>query len=305
LLFLDRRKDAIDYIPGVKRIEPKDTTSYLQEATETTICHQIIFAAFEDARGADFILANTIKELELDTISGLEQDHKAQVYAIGPIFPPGFTTSLVSTSLWFESDCTQWLNTKPPGSVLYVSFGSYAHVEKADLMEIARGLALSKVSFVWVLRDDIVSSDDPDPLPDGFREEVSDRGMIVGWCSQKEVLAHVAVGGFLTHCGWNSILESTWCGVPMLCFPLYTDQFTNRKLVVDDWKNGINLIDQTVVTKEEVCKNIKRLMNERLKDEIKEKVNNVKKILTNTLEPSGSSEQNFNRFVRELNDKII
>ncbi|CAN1252990.1 UDP-glycosyltransferase 86A1 [Linum perenne] len=129
--------------------------------------------------------------------------------------------------------------------------------------------------------------------------------MIVGWCSQKEVLAHVAVGGFLTHCGWNSILESTWCGVPMLCFPLYTDQFTNRKLVVDDWKNGINLIDQTVVTKEEVCKNIKRLMNERLKDEIKEKVNNVKKILTNTLEPSGSSEQNFNRFVRELNDKII
>ncbi|CAN1252982.1 UDP-glycosyltransferase 86A1 [Linum perenne] len=250
-------------------------------------------------------IPDTIKELELDTISGLEQDHKAQVYAIGPIFPPGFTTSLVSTSLWFESDCTQWLNTKPPGSVLYVSFGSYAHVEKADLMEIARGLALSKVSFVWVLRDDIVSSDDPDPLPDGFREEVSDRGMIVGWCSQKEVLAHVAVGGFLTHCGWNSILESTWCGVPMLCFPLYTDQFTNRKLVVDDWKNGINLIDQTVVTKEEVCKNIKRLMNERLKDEIKEKVNNVKKILTNTLEPSGSSEQNFNRFVRELNDKII
>ncbi|CAN1252988.1 UDP-glycosyltransferase 86A1, partial [Linum perenne] len=229
---------------------PKDTTSYLQEATETTICHQIIFAAFEDARGADFILANTIKELELDTISGLEQDHKAQVYAIGPIFPPGFTTSLVSTSLWFESDCTQWLNTKPPGSVLYVSFGSYAH------------------------------------------------------CSQKEVLAHVAIGGFLTHCGWNSIHESMWCGVPMLCFPLFVDQFTNRKLVVDDWRVGINLVDQMVVTNEEVSRNVSRLMGGKSREEFKERIDEMKKIMVGALEPSGSSEQNFGQFVRELKNKI-
>ncbi|CAN1252985.1 UDP-glycosyltransferase 86A1 [Linum perenne] len=298
----DRRKDAIDYIPGVKRIEPKDTTSYLQEATETTICHQIIFAAFEDARGADFILANTIKELELDTISGLEQDHK--VHAVGPIFPPGFTTSPVSTSLWAESDCTQWLNSRTPGSVLYVSFGSYAHVAKHDLVEIARGLALSQVSFLWVLRDDIVSSDDPDPLPVGFREEVSDRGMIVGWCSQKEVLAHVAIGGFLTHCGWNSIHESMWCGVPMLCFPLFVDQFTNRKLVVDDWRVGINLVDQMVVTNEEVSRNVSRLMGGKSREEFKERIDEMKKIMVGALEPSGSSEQNFGQFVRELKNKI-
>ncbi|CAN1252994.1 UDP-glycosyltransferase 86A1, partial [Linum perenne] len=261
------------------------------------IVHQITFAAFEEARCADFVLINTIEELERDTIASLKEVHSAKVHAVGPIFPPGFTTSPVSTSLWAESDCTQWLNSRTPGSVLYVSFGSYAHVAKHDLVEIARGLALSQVSFLWVLRDDIVSSD-------GFREEVSDRGMIVGWCSQKEVLAHVAIGGFLTHCGWNSIHESMWCGVPMLCFPLFVDQFTNRKLVVDDWRVGINLVDQMVVTNEEVSRNVSRLMGGKSREEFKERIDEMKKIMVGALEPSGSSEQNFGQFVRELKNKI-
>ncbi|CAN1252992.1 UDP-glycosyltransferase 86A1 [Linum perenne] len=300
----DRRDDTISYIPGVDRIELKDIPSPLQEARESTIVHQITFAAFEEARCADFVLINTIEELERDTIASLKEVHSAKVHAVGPIFPPGFTTSPVSTSLWAESDCTQWLNSRTPGSVLYVSFGSYAHVAKHDLVEIARGLALSQVSFLWVLRDDIVSSDDPDPLPVGFREEVSDRGMIVGWCSQKEVLAHVAIGGFLTHCGWNSIHESMWCGVPMLCFPLFVDQFTNRKLVVDDWRVGINLVDQMVVTNEEVSRNVSRLMGGKSREEFKERIDEMKKIMVGALEPSGSSEQNFGQFVRELKNKI-
>ncbi|CAN0916451.1 UDP-glycosyltransferase 86A1 [Linum grandiflorum] len=301
----DRRADPINYVPGVKRIELKDTPSPLQgDDDETNVDHQVVFGAIQDTKSADLILVNTIQELEQETLSGLELAHEAQVYAIGPIFPTGFSKSPVSTSLRSESDCTRWLNSKPPGSVLYVSFGTFAHIAKPVLVEIARGLALSGVSFLWSLRDDMVSSDDPDPLPVGFREEVSDRAMIVGWCSQKEVLVHVAIGGFLTHCGWNSVLESTWCGVPMVCFPLFVDQFTNRKLVVDDWKVGINLVDQTAVTKEEVSRNVTRFMGENLRDELRERINKVKKILMGALEPNGSSEQNFDRFVRELKAKI-
>nr|AFJ53015.1 UDP-glycosyltransferase 1 [Linum usitatissimum] len=302
-----RRDDPIDYIPGVKIIEPKDTPSSLQgDDDETVIDHQVVFGAIQDAKSADFILANTIQELEQDTLAGLKLAHEAQVYAIGPIFPTEFTKSLVSTSLWSESDCTRWLNSKPLGSVLYVSFGTFAHMAKPDLVEIARGFALSGVSFLWTLRNDIVSSNDPDPLPFGFREEVSDRAMIVGWCNQKEVLAHTAIGGFLTHCGWNSVLESTWCGVPMLCFPLFVDQFTNRKLVVDDWKVGINLIsDRAVVTKEEVAMNANHLMVGKSRNELKERINGLQKILVDAIKPSGSSKQNFARFVRELNDTII
>ncbi|XVF68524.1 hypothetical protein PTKIN_Ptkin11bG0009600 [Pterospermum kingtungense] len=299
---LDCREDTIDYIPGVRAVEPKDMMSYLQETDITSVCHQIIFNAFEDAKHADFVLCNTVQELELETISALHA--KVPFYAIGPIFPPGFTKSNVATSLWSESDCTQWLQKKPHGSVLYVSFGSYAHVKKTDLIEIAKGLLLSKVSFLWVLRPDIVSSDDTDPLPVGFKEEAGDRSMIIPWCHQNAVLTHPAIGGFLTHCGWNSVLESTWCGVPLLCYPLLTDQFTNRKLVVDDWKTGINLNNKKPITKEEVSDNIQLLMSAKSGDQYRNKGKKVKETLENALTPNGSSEKNMDQFIKELKAKI-
>uniref|UniRef100_A0A6N2KHZ1 Glycosyltransferase n=1 Tax=Salix viminalis TaxID=40686 RepID=A0A6N2KHZ1_SALVM len=298
----DCREDTIDYIPGVKAIEPKDMASYLQETDTTSISHQIIFKMFKDTKNADFLICNTVQELEVETLSALQA--KIPCYAVGPIFPNGFTKSFVATSLWSESDCTQWLDKKAHGSVLYVSFGSYAHVAKRDLVEIANGLSLSKVSFVWVLRPDIVSSDDVDPLPDGFEEEVADRAMIIPWCSQRAVLAHPAIGGFLTHCGWNSILESIWCQVPVLGLPLLTDQFTNRKLVVDDWKIGINLSDGRVVTKEEVSKNVKRLMSGKSEDEFRNNIKEMKKTLENALSCNGSSEKNMALFIKDLEAKI-
>ncbi|KAE8722789.1 UDP-glycosyltransferase 86A1 [Hibiscus syriacus] len=297
----NRRGDTINYIPGVEAIEPKDMMSYLQETDTTSACHQLIFNASQDAKNADFVLCNTVQELEPLTISASH----AQIpfYAIGPIFPPGFTKSSVATTLWSVSDCTQWLDRRPPGSVLYVSFGSYAHVTKTELIEIAQGIALSNVSFLWVLQPDIVSSDEADLLPVGFKEEVGDRAMIVPWCSQNAVLAHPATGAFLTHCGWNSILENTWCGVPLLFYPLLTDQSTNRKLVVDDWKMGINLSNKKPITKADVSDNINRLMSGKSGDEYRNKVKEMRKILETALSPSGSSETNMDLFIKDLKAK--
>lgn len=292
------REDTIDYIPGVPAIEPTDVMSYLQETNVSTVCHQIIFKAFTDAKGADFFLCNTVQELEQHTISALQA--KMRFYAVGPIFPTGFTKSLVPTSLWSESDCTQWLDKRPHGSVLYVSFGSYAHVAKTDLSEIANGLLLSGVGFIWVLRPDIVSSDDVDPLPVGFREAIGDRAMIVPWCCQIEVLSHPSIGGFLTHCGWNSILESVWCKVPLLCFPLLTDQFTNRKLVVDDWKIGINLRDKRAITSEEVSEKISLLMRGKSGEEFGDRIKEVKKTVEDAMKGDGSSERNMDQFMNDL-----
>ncbi|KAE8037783.1 hypothetical protein FH972_010345 [Carpinus fangiana] len=265
----DTKKDTIDYIPGVRTIEPKDMMSYLQETDTSSVCHQIIFNAFQDARGADFILCNSVEELESETISALCEE--MSFFAVGPIFPSGFTKSFVHTSLWSESSCNQWLNNN----------------------QLCLGA-----------RPDIVSSVDADLLPVGYREEVGDRGMLMPWCYQVEVLAHPAIGGFLTHCGWNSILESICCKIPLLCFPLLTDQFTNRKLVVEDWNIGINLSNEMLITKENVSLNINRLMGEKSGDEYRKAISQARQILENALTQKGTSEKNLDQFIKDLTARI-
>ncbi|KAG0451960.1 hypothetical protein HPP92_025971 [Vanilla planifolia] len=155
----EHQTEIITYLPGVPAIGRMDLMSYIQEADTTSVVHQIIFKAFEEAHQADFILCNTVEELEPSTIAALQE--KKPFYAVGPIFPARFTRSTVATSLWVESDCSQWLDARPIGSVLYISFGSYAHIKKADLDEIAHGVMASRANFLWVLRPDVVSSADP------------------------------------------------------------------------------------------------------------------------------------------------
>lgn len=285
--------------------------SYLQATNISSAEHRIIFKAFNDVKNADFILVNTIEELESETILALLE--KQPTYAIGPIFPIGFTKSIVATSLWSESDCTEWLSTKSPGSVLYVSFGSYAHATKKDIHEIAHGLLLSNVSFIWVLRPDIVSSQETDILPNGYESEIKNKGMVIHWCCQIDVISNPAIGGFLTHCGWNSILEGIWCSLPMLCYPLLTDQFTNRKLVVDDWNIGLNLIDHNgidiankpMITRNEVVEKINRLMGSGpYADELRKNVKEIRKMLENALSSNGTSQRNFSQFLEDLKSTI-
>ncbi|KAK9158511.1 hypothetical protein Scep_005085 [Stephania cephalantha] len=300
--FNDNREDSIDYIPGVPSIEPEDLMSYLQDTDTSTVVHQIIFKCFQDVKAADLVLCNTVQELEPSIVSAL--DAEKPFYAIGPIFTPGFSQSSVPTSLWAELDCIHWLDSKPNGSVLYLSFGSYAHVSKHEIMEIASGLLLTGVNFLWVLRPDIVSSDDNDILPEGFSDESRERGMVVQWCNQIEVLKHPAIGGFFTHTGWNSILESIWCKIPLLCFPLLTDQFTNRKLVVDDWKVGLDINKRLKISRKDVAAKINELMSGKSRNELAKKMNRLNKTLQNALTDEGSSEKNLNQFIHDLTSLI-
>nr|GMD38581.1 UDP-glycosyltransferase 86A1-like [Ipomoea batatas] len=261
--------------------------------------HRYIFKSLEDASEADFVICNTVFELESSTITALQETKP--FYAIGPIFRRGYA---VAADFWPETPgCGPWLDARPENSVLYISFGSLVNVGKEVIQEIAHGLLQNnELSFLWAIRRDITGCEETEVLPAGFEDEVRRRGLVVEWCSQIEVLSHSATGGFLTHCGWNSVLESVWCEVPMLCFPLLTDQFTNRKLVVDDWKVGMNLCGGKEVGREEVAENMKRLMNdaEGLRENMKER----KKTLQNALSPDGSSEKNFEQFMHDIKIKI-
>ncbi|KAL8040409.1 hypothetical protein ABFX02_10G095800 [Erythranthe guttata] len=268
--------------------------------------NQSLIRGIRQVKKADFILHNTVYELESQTLSALSKYQPN--YAIGPIrFSKNVPTNDVSKSFWSESDCTNWLDSKSPGSVLYVSFGSSVQTNKQVTEEVAYGLLLSEVNFIWVIRPGILGSPDNNVLPFGFEDEINikDKGLIIPWCDQIKVLSNPVIGGFLTHCGWNSTLESMWCGVPMICYPIDWDQPTNRKLVVDDWKIGINLCDYgTSVDRKQVAEKIKQLMSGNSSKSLRQEADNVKAILQKAVEIDGSSEKNFDRFIEDLRGKI-
>ncbi|CAI9783170.1 unnamed protein product [Fraxinus pennsylvanica] len=299
----DNIEENINYIPGVSSINTRDLMPFFKESSKTTLPQKVIIKIFDQVKNADFILQNTVQELEFEAISALNQ--KQPTYAIGPInFSTGSTKPATSQNLWPETDTKAWLDSKPTSSVLYVSFGSLVQTSKQIIQEIAHGLLLCKVSFLWVIRSDIVNSNDNDVLPLGFADDSRDQGLIVQWCNQNKVLSHPAIGGFLTHCGWNSVLESIWCGVPMICYPLTSDQPTNRKLVVDDWKIGINLCDGESVTREEFVEKIDKLRSGTVSDGLRMEIKKIRTILHKALAVDGPSEKFFDQFIKDLKAKI-
>ncbi|GER45468.1 UDP-Glycosyltransferase superfamily protein [Striga asiatica] len=290
--------EDIDYIPGIKSINTKDLSSYFMVTDFENIFYKVESIAFRRVKKADFILHNTVEELEPDVLPALNQYQPN--YAIGPI---NFSVkSVMSKSLWSESDCTRWLESKSPGSVLYVSFGSFVHTSKETIEEIAYGLLLSGVDFIWAIREGILDTLDANALPFGFENEAKDKGLVVPWCDQIRVLLNPAIGGFLTHCGWNSTVESIWCGVPMICYPIAFDQLNNRKLVVDDWKIGISLCEGILVDRNSIAERIKSFMNGA--KGLKVEAEKVKRVMQKAVEVDGSSERNFDRFVSDLEAKL-
>ncbi|KAG8376593.1 hypothetical protein BUALT_Bualt09G0079700 [Buddleja alternifolia] len=299
----DNTDEEINYIPGVRSVSTRNFMPYLKESGLSAISYKLAFMTYKGVKKADFILHNTLHELESDTLSALNKYQPN--YAIGPInFVKNFATYSVHKSLWSESDCTHWLNSKSPSSVLYISFGSLVQTSTQVIEEIAYGLLLSEVNFIWAVRTGIVGCANTNGLPDGFEDDIKDKGLIIPWCNQITVLSDPAVGGFVTHCGWNSIVESLWCGTPMICYPVDYDQPINRKLVVDDWKVGINLCDGTSVDRKEVAEKIKYLMGETSSKSLRQESKNVKETLRNATEIDGPLERDFDKFINDLKGKI-
>ncbi|GFP85199.1 UDP-glycosyltransferase 86a1 [Phtheirospermum japonicum] len=310
----DYNADIHGHIPGVKLTDVTDFITYFvpeDDEMVPPVLREGIVKAHLEVRKADFILYYTVQELEVETLSALDQELPS--YAVRPT---NFLLHLISTvtiisrrSLRQETDCAEWLGSKPPGSVLFVSFGSFAQTSKQVIREIARGLQTSRVNFVWVLDLDTSvdgGTHDNGALPPGFESDIADRRLIIPWCDQCKVLSHPTIGGFLTHCGWSSIMESIWFGVPMICYPIFTDQPTNRNMVVNEWKVGVNLCDEPPVSAEEVAQKVGRLMsgNNNVSDELRREMMKTSEIVHNAMASNGSSDRNLERFLLDLKEKI-
>lgn len=152
-----------------------------------------------------------------------------------PVFPTGFLPPPVSEDHEDDGDATwarikEWLDKQRLNSVVYVSLGTEASLLREELAELALGLEKSKVPFFWALRNEPTRSE---PLiPDGFEERVGGRGMVhVGWVPQVKILSHESVGGFLTHCGWNSVVEGLGFGRVPIFLPVLNEQGLNTRLL--------------------------------------------------------------------------
>ncbi|CAD6343168.1 unnamed protein product [Miscanthus lutarioriparius] len=196
-------------------------------------------------READAILVNSFHAVEPEVAQVLRQPEPGRppVYPIGPLIRQ---SGAIPPSSPPRAACQEWLDRQPARSVIFVSFGSAGALPKEQMHQLALGLELSGQRFLWVVRSPSdegtlcdnyynAAESNKDPfayLPEGFLERTKDVGLLVqSWAPQTQVLAHMATGGFLTHCGWNSTLESLVHGVPMLAWPLFAEQRLNAVML--------------------------------------------------------------------------
>ncbi len=182
-------------------------------------------------------LCNTVEEIEPLGLEILRKYIKLPVWTIGPLLPSAtFKKPGISSK-----KCIEWLNFHSPGTVLYVSFGSQNTISASQMMELALGLEASAKPFIWVLRPplgyDIKDEFRAEWLPEGFEKQMTEskQGLLVhNWAPQLEILSHESTGAFLSHCGWNSVLESLSQGVPIIGWPIAAEQIYNSKMLVEE-----------------------------------------------------------------------
>ncbi|KAM5583094.1 hypothetical protein ABKV19_003153 [Rosa sericea] len=282
--------DRVDYIPGVSSTPIQDFPPEIQGKYPTIL--RVVLEAFSWVPKAQYLLFSSIYELETEVIDVLRSEFSLPVYTVGPLIPYFKANDHRS-----NVDHSQWLDTQPCSSVLYISMGSFMSVSSAQMDEIAAGLHKSSVRFFWVARGET----------DRLREVSGCKGLVVPWCDQLSVLNHSCIGGFLTHCGWNSVKEGVSAGVPFLTFPLNIDQGMNSKAIVEDWKIGWRVksteakIDH-LVTSEEIAGLVKKFMDTEDGEgkDMRRRARNFQQIFHGAIAEGGSSESNISAFISDI-----
>ncbi|KAF6144577.1 hypothetical protein GIB67_006069 [Kingdonia uniflora] len=299
-------------VPGMPVLETRDLPSFFSNSEAYPSMLQLLLDQFSNIDQADWLLFNTFDKLENEVMNWILGQWSTRTIAVGPTIPSKYLDNRVegdndySLNL-FKPDrhtCIDWLNTKKTGTVVYVSFGSLASLGEEQMEEISWGLRNSNKYFLWVVR-----GTEEHKLPSDFRDEFTstssslpDKGLMVKWCPQLEVLAHPSVGCFITHCGWNSTIEGLSLGVPMVGVPQWSDQTTDAKLMEDVWRVGLRgkVDEKGVIRREEIEDCIREVTEGERGKEMRRNAENWKVLAKQAVDEGGSSDKNIQDFVNSL-----
>ncbi|KAI3774719.1 hypothetical protein L1987_49279 [Smallanthus sonchifolius] len=258
------------------------------------------------------VIFNSFYELEPEYVHHYREVLKRKSWHVGPVSLCNKSTEdkleRGKKSAVDEHGCLKWLESKPPNSVIYVCFGSMVKVTGSQLHEIAMGLEACDESFIWVIRNDQEAW-----IPEGFeaRMQAKRKGLIIkGWAPQVLILEHESVGGFVTHCGWNSVLEGVSSGVAMVAWPIMAEQFYNAKLVTDVLRIGVSIggvewrADLTCegVTREAIERAVARVMGVEEGEDMRMRARELKEKANKAVEKGGSSYSDLTIFIENIKE---
>ncbi|EYU18708.1 hypothetical protein ABFS82_10G161600 [Erythranthe guttata] len=256
-------------------------------------------------------LHNTCRLLEDPYLDILESEEIAggrKSWAIGPLIP----AKLPEKTDGRRHDCLTWLDKQEPKSVMYVTFGTTTTLTDEEIEVVANGLEQSKHKFLWVLREadkgNVFDGEERREiqLPSGFERRVDGVGMVFReWAPQPEILAHESVGGFMSHCGWNSCIESITMGVPIATWPMHSDQPTNAVLVTEILRTGLCVKEWTkeremVVIASTVESIVRRLMGSEEGAEVRKRAEDLAAVVRRATEEGGASRLELDSFVAHI-----
>lgn len=298
-------------IPGCKSLSFKDTLESFHDI-DSVDESEFIGTKITKSNG---ILINTWQDLESSTIEALRDNNylggliKVPIYPIGPLVSQDGKQVL-------DKQVKQWLDKQPIESVIYVSFGSGGTLSAKQTTELAWGLEQSQQKFIWVVRPPsnnalgsyftIGKSDGdgtPDYLPQGFFTRTKDIGLVIPmWAPQAQILSHPSVGGFLSHCGWNSTLESITNGLPMIAWPLYAEQKMNAAMLTEDFEIAVRpkvSTTEEIVGRGEIEAMVRTIMADKEGHAIKNIVKELKQNAEKALDKGGSSYNSLSQVAQD------
>ncbi|CAO2171368.1 unnamed protein product [Urochloa humidicola] len=254
--------DHVVHAPGIPPIPLDDMPTAYADAD----CLSLFLALAEQMCKSHGLIVNSFRSLEPRAADAIVNGLcTPPMHCIGPLLK-------LKEAGANRHECLAWLDAQPEASVVFLCFGTRGRLSVEQTRQVARGLERSGQRFLWVLRrplgevDDAKQNADPDLdalLPDGFLARTKGKGLVVkSWAPQREVLAHAAVGGFVTHCGWNSVLEAIMGGVPMLAWPMYAEQRMNKVFLIEELRLAVVMegYSKEMVRDEEVAAKVRWLV---------------------------------------------